>query len=59
MARSLRDYQGALIYAFKQSEIAQEGISSTGWATFLQAVIEDGLCSRWNMAGSHGNENSA
>ncbi len=31
-----------IYYAFKQSEIAQEGVSSTGWATFLQAVLEAG-----------------
>ncbi|MBX4870225.1 DUF1156 domain-containing protein [Rhizobium bangladeshense] len=31
-----------IYYAFKQSEIDQEGISSTGWATFLQAVVEAG-----------------
>lgn len=31
-----------IYYAFKQSEISQEGISSTGWATFLQAVINAG-----------------
>lgn len=32
-----------IYYAFKQSEIKQEGISSTGWATFLQAVVEAGF----------------
>ena len=43
MARqSSPDYPATIYYAFKQSEIAQEGISSTGWATFLQAVIEAG-----------------
>lgn len=31
-----------IYYAFKQSEVEQEGLSSTGWATFLQAVIEAG-----------------
>jgi putative DNA methylase len=31
-----------IYYAFKQSEIEQEGLSSTGWATFLQAVIDSG-----------------
>ena len=40
--RSSPDYPATIFYAFKQSEIAQEGISSTGWATFLQAVIEAG-----------------
>lgn len=28
-----------LYYAFKQSEIEKEGITSTGWATFLEAVL--------------------
>ena len=32
----------AIYYAFKQSEVRDEGISSTGWATFLQAVMEAG-----------------
>jgi putative DNA methylase len=32
-----------IYYAFKQSEVEQEGISSTGWATFLQAVINAGF----------------
>ena len=33
------DYPITLYYAFKQSEIEKEGISSTGWATFLEAVV--------------------
>lgn len=36
------DVPAAIYYAFKQSEVKKEGISSTGWATFLQAVIEAG-----------------
>ncbi|NYZ16884.1 DUF1156 domain-containing protein [Azospirillum sp. RWY-5-1] len=32
-----------LFYAFKQSESGQDGISSTGWASFLQAGIDAGL----------------
>jgi putative DNA methylase len=36
-------FPATIYYAFKQSEIADEGISSTGWATFLQAVIEAGF----------------
>ena len=32
-----------IYYAFKQSEIEVEGLSSTGWATFLSAIIESGL----------------
>lgn len=35
-------FPAAIYYAFKQNEIDQEGISSTGWATFLQAVVEAG-----------------
>ena len=41
MARqSSPDYPATIYYAFKQSEIDQEGISSTGWATFLQAFLK-------------------
>ena len=40
--RTSPDYPATIFYAFKQSEIEQEGVSSTGWATFLQAVIEAG-----------------
>ena len=36
------DIPATIYYAFKQSEIEKEGISSTGWATFLQAVLEAG-----------------
>ena len=52
MARqSSPDYPATIYYAFKQSEIAREGISSTGWATFLQAVIEAGytVVGTWPM----------
>ncbi len=35
-------YPATIYYAFKQSEVAQDGISSTGWATFLQAVLDAG-----------------
>ena len=52
MARqSSRDYPATIYYAFKQSEIAQEGISSTGWASFLQAVLEAGyaVVGTWPM----------
>ncbi len=43
MARqSSNSYPATIYYAFKQSEIKVEGISSTGWATFLQAVVEAG-----------------
>ena len=52
MASSSSDAAPATIYyAFKQSEIDQEGISSTGWATFLEAVIEAGyaVVGTWPM----------
>jgi putative DNA methylase len=32
-----------IYYAFKQSEVAQEGITSAGWASFLQAAVNAGL----------------
>ncbi|WP_416064978.1 DUF1156 domain-containing protein [Rhizobium sp. ZK1] len=33
----------AIYYAFKQSEVAQDGITSAGWASFLQATVDAGL----------------
>lgn len=33
----------AIYYAFKQSELAEDGIVSPGWASFLQAVSDSGL----------------
>jgi putative DNA methylase len=33
----------AIYYAFKQSEAGEDGITSAGWASFLQAVVEAGL----------------
>lgn len=44
-------FPATIYYAFKQSEIEQEGISSTGWATFLQAVVEAGysVVGTWPM----------
>ncbi len=33
----------AIYYAFKQSEAAEEGVTSAGWASFLQAVVKAGL----------------
>ncbi|TGP85628.1 MULTISPECIES: DUF1156 domain-containing protein [unclassified Mesorhizobium] len=32
-----------IYYAFKQSEVAEEGLTSPGWATFLQAVFDAGF----------------
>jgi putative DNA methylase len=44
-------YPVTIYYAFKQSEVKQEGISSTGWATFLQAIVEAGysVVGTWPM----------
>jgi putative DNA methylase len=33
----------AIYYAFKQSEASEDGITSAGWASFLQAVVDAGL----------------
>ena len=46
-----RDFPVTIYYAFKQSEVAKEGLTSPGWATFLQAVFEAGyvICGTWPM----------
>jgi putative DNA methylase len=33
----------AIYYAFKQAEVADDGVTSAGWASFLQAVVDAGL----------------
>ena len=51
MARALRamgnaadsDVPLTIYYAYKQSEGATDGITSPGWASFLQAVVDSGL----------------
>ncbi|MFV0514324.1 MAG: DUF1156 domain-containing protein [Jhaorihella sp.] len=40
--QSSPDLPATIYYAFKQSEVEQEGLTSTGWSTFLQAVINAG-----------------
>ena len=50
MAKALRnmhksgadDLPVTIYYAFKQSEVAKEGLTSPGWATFLQGVVDAG-----------------
>ena len=43
MHRSGRDeFPMTLFYAFKQSEVAKEGLTSPGWATFLQGLVDAG-----------------
>ena len=36
------EFPVTLYYAFKQSEVAKEGLTSPGWATFLQSVVDAG-----------------
>lgn len=38
-----RDFPTTIYYAFKQSEIEQEGVSSSGWATFIEAILHSGF----------------
>ena len=42
-AAATDDAPTTIFYAFKQSEIAKEGLTSPGWASFLQAVINAGF----------------
>lgn len=45
-----------IYYAFKQSETAVEGTNSTGWETFLEAVLKSGLAisGTWPMRTERG-----
>ncbi|MCY4192356.1 MAG: DUF1156 domain-containing protein, partial [Rhodospirillaceae bacterium] len=36
------EFPVTIYYAFKQAEVATEGLTSPGWATFLQAVFDAG-----------------
>jgi len=40
--QSSSDFPTTMYYAFKQSEVGQEGVSSKGWATFIEAIINSG-----------------
>ncbi len=40
---SSNDFPITIYYAFKQSEIAADGLTSAGWAGFLQAITNSGL----------------
>ena len=35
-------FPATIYYAFKQSEVAKEGLTSPGWATFLQGIADAG-----------------
>ena len=41
-ASTSSDFPVTIYYAFKQSEAAKEGLTSPGWASFLQAVFDRG-----------------
>ena len=36
------EFPVTIYYAFKQSEVAKEGLTSPGWATFLQGLVDTG-----------------
>ncbi len=40
---AVKDEPLAIYYAFKQAEAAEAGITSAGWASFLQAIVDAGL----------------
>ncbi|MER6495384.1 DUF1156 domain-containing protein [Streptomyces griseorubiginosus] len=44
-------YPIAVFYAFKQTELEKEGVSSTGWSTFLDGMIQAGwaITATWPM----------
>lgn len=42
-AATAPDLPVTIYYAFKQTEVEKEGITSTGWATFLEAVLAAGF----------------
>jgi putative DNA methylase len=43
IAKASADVPATIYYAFKQSELSEEGVTSAGWASFLQAMTDSGL----------------
>jgi putative DNA methylase len=43
VANASSSIPATMYYAFKQSELSEEGITSAGWASFLQAITNGGL----------------
>ncbi|MGX1839497.1 DUF1156 domain-containing protein [Streptomyces diastaticus] len=45
------DYPLTVFYAFKQAELEKEGVTSTGWSTFLDGMIRAGwmITATWPM----------
>lgn len=56
-AEASDDFPITVFYAFKQSELEQEGITSTGWATILEGMIREGwaITATWPMRTEMGN----
>ena len=55
-ARQLATFPLTIYYAFKQTEVKDEGLTSTGWETFLDATIHSGLAisGTWPMRTERG-----
>ena len=55
IAKASEQFPATIYYAFKQSEVSNEGVTSAGWASFLQAVLESGLAvdATWPMRSEH------
>jgi putative DNA methylase len=43
MATIVGEIPATIYYAFRQAETSEDGITSAGWSTFLQAVVDSGL----------------
>jgi putative DNA methylase len=43
IAEASNDGPTTIYYAFKQSETDEDGVTSAGWASFLQAIMDSGL----------------
>lgn len=43
IAQASADVPATIYYAFKQSELSEQGVTSAGWASFLQAIVDSGL----------------
>ena len=39
----LINFSATIYYAFRQGEVDKTGVSSKGWATFIQAIIDAGF----------------
>jgi putative DNA methylase len=61
IAKASSDAPATIYYAFKQSELSEEGITSAGWASFLQAVTDSTLAvdGTWPIRSELGNRMTA